>query len=449
VNMTHRKEPFFLLAGDAVSLLLSLWIALAVRYRQIPSDSLYLDHLVPFSILFIVWILVFFIAGLYEKHTLILKSKLGSIIVNAQVANSIIAVLFFYFIPFFVITPKTILFIFLVSFLFLSLLWRLYGYNLFTKKQKQRALLVGSGNEMQELYDEVNNNNRYDITFVSLVNLAEEDTASAEREIMSALKGNEVEIVAIDLMDERIEPLLPKLYSFLFLNVRFVEMHKLYEEIFDRVPLSLVKYSWFLEHISTTPKIVYDAVKRVMDVCVALVLGAVSLVVYPFIFLAIKLDDSGVIFSYQTRVGKNNNPIHIIKFRTMTVANDDGKWGTQKNTVTRVGALMRKSRIDELPQIWNVLKGDVSLIGPRPEFAEPVRLYNEQIPYYNIRHIIKPGLSGWAQIYHERHPHHSLDTLETKNKLSYDLYYIKNRGIILDIKIALRTIKILLSRSGI
>jgi lipopolysaccharide/colanic/teichoic acid biosynthesis glycosyltransferase len=133
----------------------------------------------------------------------------------------------------------------------------------------------------------------------------------------------------------------------------------------------------------------------------------------------------------------------------MSIANDDGKWGNgQKNVITRIGKFLRKSRIDELPQLWNVVRGDISLVGPRPEFPEPVALYTKEIPYYNLRHIVKPGLSGWAQIYHQKHPHHGIDTEETGNKLSYDLYYIKNRSFLLDLKIALRTMKVLLSFAG-
>ena len=132
----------------------------------------------------------------------------------------------------------------------------------------------------------------------------------------------------------------------------------------------------------------------------------------------------------------------------MTIANDDGKWGNGNNKVTVVGSFLRKARIDELPQLWNVLRGDISLIGPRPEFPEAVAKYSEEIPNYTIRHSVKPGLSGWAQIYHERHPHHGIDVLETANKLSYDLYYIKHRSFLLDMKIALRTIKVVITFAG-
>jgi len=119
------------------------------------------------------------------------------------------------------------------------------------------------------------------------------------------------------------------------------------------------------------------------------------------------------------------------------------------NKITNVGMFLRRSRLDELPQLWSVLKGDLSLIGPRPEFPSLAEVYTKEVAYYNIRHLVNPGLAGWAQINHENHPHHSTNVGETSTKLSYDLYYIKNRSITLDIKIALRTIKTLLSRSGV
>ena len=139
----------------------------------------------------------------------------------------------------------------------------------------------------------------------------------------------------------------------------------------------------------------------------------------------------------------------MYKFRTMKIANDSGKWNSgEKNYVTTIGAFLRKTRLDELPQLWNVVFGDVSLIGPRPEFPDAVKTYENEISYYGIRHLIKPGLSGWAQIYHDNHPHHGIGIAETKEKLSYDLYYMKHRSFILDLQIVLKTIKKLLSIKG-
>ena len=449
-----KKEVIILFCGDIFFFVFSLWLTLWIRFAEIPNKYLFMTHFSPFSLLFVVWLLVYFIAGLYEKHTLILKNKLPSIIFNAQVVNSILAIVFFYTIPVFGITPKTILFIYLIISFIGVLLWRLYGMTLFGARVKQPALLIGSGVEMRELLDEVNGNSRYDLSFVSSIDVHNLDAINIQEDIITPVYSNDIKIIAIDFSHENVTPLLPHLYNLIFSKVRFIDSHRVYEDIFDRIPLSLVTYSWFLENISVSPKFTYDFLKRIMDIVISLPILLLSLLTYPFIFLAIKLEDGGVIFSHQRRVGQNNSIIELLKFRTM-LFNDDGEWrekareNNRVNKVTKVGSFLRRTRLDEFPQLWNVLLGDISLIGPRPEFPDPVKYYTEQINYYNVRHLIKPGLSGWAQMYHENHPHHGYDVMETQKKLSYDLFYIKNRSFWLDIKIALKTIKELLSRRGV
>jgi lipopolysaccharide/colanic/teichoic acid biosynthesis glycosyltransferase len=437
-DSVNKREATMLFLGDVVIFYLSLWLMLFVRNFAIPSRELLNNHLSPFSILFIVWVIVFFIAGLYEKHTVLLKSKLPSIIFNAQVVNSAVAVLFFYLIPYFGITPKTNLFIYLIISFALIALWRIRPYWLTDPKQKQKGILIGSGEEMQELYYEVNNNPRYALVFVSSIDLDEVEELDFQDEIVNRVYSEEITTVVVDTRNEKIEPILPQLYNLIFSRVRFIDMHRVYEDIFDRVPLSLVKYSWFLQNISASKKFTYDFLKRVMDIVLGIILAVASLFVYPFVWLAIFLDDGGPLFFVQERVGKNNRRITLLKFRSM---HDD--------VVTRVGDVLRRTRIDELPQLWNVARGDISLIGPRPELAKLVKVYEREVSYYNVRHLIKPGLSGWAQLYHKNHPHHEADVDETRVKLSYDLYYIKNRSFLLDMKIALKTLKTLLSRSGV
>jgi lipopolysaccharide/colanic/teichoic acid biosynthesis glycosyltransferase len=213
----------------------------------------------------------------------------------------------------------------------------------------------------------------------------------------------------------------------------------------------MVGERWLVENASTSlgNRRIYDAIKRSMDVFVASVLGIISLILYPFVCGAIWYEDRGSFFIRQQRVGKNKKMISIIKFRSMS-GNDGGAYGegSTKLHVTKIGSFIRKTRIDELPQLWNVIKGDLSLIGPRPELPALVDTYDKEIPFYNSRHLVKPGLSGWAQIYHEAHPHHAVATEDTKDKLSYDLFYIKNRSFALDLKIALRTIQTLLNVVG-
>ncbi|KND47955.1 MAG: putative colanic acid biosysnthesis UDP-glucose lipid carrier transferase [Parcubacteria bacterium C7867-006] len=448
MSFLSRKEAIILFLGDIIIFVFSLWVALYLRFGQFPNLERFNTHLAPFSILFLVWLIVYFIAGLYAKHTLILKSKLPSIIFNSQVINSILAIVFFYIIPVFGITPKTILFIYLVVSFICILAWRLYGIAFLGAREKQPALLIGAGEEMKELLREVNENTIYDLSFVSSVDVNEIDSIDIQEDIVKTVYSNDIKIIAIDFSNEKVSNLLPHLYNLIFSKVRFIDSHKIYEDIFDRIPLSLVTYSWFLENISVSPNFAYDFLKRTMDVILAFTLGAVSLVVYPFVYLAIKLDDGGPIFFKQKRVSQNNKVIDLLKFRSMAVHNElDGI--SKEARTTRVGNFVRKTRIDELPQLWNVFIGDLSLIGPRPEIPALVDLYEKEIPYYNVRHLIKPGLSGWAQINQENHPHHSAHINLTKEKLTYDIYYIKNRSFWLDIKIALKTIKSLLSRTGL
>ncbi|TSC70044.1 MAG: hypothetical protein CEO12_599 [Parcubacteria group bacterium Gr01-1014_46] len=448
MNILPKKEALTLFFGDIFLFTFSLWLSLYLRFAETPTWAMFSVHIVPFSILFAIWALVYFIAGLYEKHTLILKSRLPNIIFNAQLINSIFAIVFFYITNVFGITPKTILFIYLIVSFIGVLLWRLYGEGLLIRKEKQPALLIGAGEEMKELLTEVNGNSRYDLNFISSIDVHNMGSIDVQEDVVKIVYSNNIKIIAIDFSHQKVTPLLPHLYNLIFSKVRFIDSHRIYEDIFDRIPLSLVTYSWFLENISISPNHSYDFLKRVMDISISTVLGLLSLAFYPFVYLAIKLDDGGNLFISQDRVGRDGKNICLYKFRSMS-RNEVDLNSISENKVTRVGNFLRKTRIDELPQLWNVLVGDISLIGPRPELPSGVAIYDKEIPYYNIRHLIKPGLSGWAQTHQELHPHHGPEVNLTKEKLTYDIYYIKNRSFWLDIKIALKTIKSLLSRSGI
>ncbi len=449
MSILNRKESLILGLGDIVLFVFALWLMLVFRYGNDLNSDIFYTHLAPFSLLFVVWLFVFFIAGLYEKHTLLLRSRLPGVLLQAVSVNSFIAVIFFYFIPYFGIAPKINLFIcLLLSFAFI-LSWRIYGYRLLTIRRKQNAIIIGTGEELTALTEEVNQNQRYGMRFVVSVEANLLGDKNFEATIIKRIQEEEITLVALDIKNKKIEPLLPHLYSLIFKSVQFVDIHKLYEDIFDRIPFSLVKYDWFLEHISIMPSVGYDAFKRLMDITISLFGGILSLIFYPIIIALIKLDDGGPIFIFQERVGAREKIIKIVKFRTMTRDDAGLKSAQKENKPTRVGPFLRKSRLDELPQFWNVFRGDLSLVGPRPELPSLVTVYEREVLYYSVRHLIKPGLSGWAQLYHDNHPHHKADVEETRIKLSYDLYYIKNRSFFLDLKIALKTIKKVMSRSGV
>jgi exopolysaccharide biosynthesis polyprenyl glycosylphosphotransferase len=443
MTIFNKRAPWLLLMGDAFFFVVSLWLALFLRYGESPEREVFFAHLAPFSLLFIVWILVFFITGLYDKQSIILKSRLPAYLFQGQVVNSIIAVIFFYFIPWFGISPKTTLFVYLVISLLLIIWWRVQGYFLLVPKIKERAILIGEGEEVKELREEIERNPEYNIIIVSSIDL---DKSSRES-VLHEVESSNASVIAIDFHNDKVNGILPGLYNLIFRRIRFINIDELYEEIFNRIPLSLIKHTWFLQNISTTPKIIYDALRRLMDITLSFILGLISLFFYPFVALAIKLEDHGPVFISQERVGQDDRLVKIYKFRSMSRNELDLSKGGD-NQITTVGSFLRKSRIDELPQLWNVFRGDLSLIGPRPELPSGVRLYEQEIPYYNVRHLIKPGLSGWAQLYHLNPPHHGEAVVQAREKLSYDLFYIKNRSFLLDLNIALKTVKEIISRRG-
>ena len=239
-------------------------------------------------------------------------------------------------------------------------------------------------------------------------------------------------------------------------RLTFFNFCRVYENTFDRIPLSAISYEWFLYNVSQSKKVLFTFSKRVIDIIGSLLLGTVFCILLPFIILAIKLEDKGKIFITQERYGQYKKKIRVYKLRTMTEnrsasstwTSEDAKQG---NKVTTVGAFLRQTSLDEVPQVWNILKGEMSLIGPRNDILGLAKRSSNEIPFYAIRYFVKPGISGWAQT-HQMYQAGNISPQsieETRMRLAYDLYYVKNSSFLLDMEIALRTVKTLLSRFGI
>ena len=227
-------------------------------------------------------------------------------------------------------------------------------------------------------------------------------------------------------------------------------MQDTYESLTGRVPISLLESDWVIRSfIDRTPTSgFYRLAKRLIDLGLSLV-GMIGLIVlYPFIALLIKLDSKGPIIFKQTRLGRGGKPYLIYKFRTMKDSSDMEKEAlvTASNDprVTRVGRLLRKTHLDEIPQIINVLRGQMSFVGPRSERNELVSVFQKDVPFYRARMLVKPGITGWAQI----HQAYAETVEETAIKLEYDLYYIEHASIMMDILIMLRTITSVLGFKG-
>ena len=209
-----------------------------------------------------------------------------------------------------------------------------------------------------------------------------------------------------------------------------------------KIPLEAIDEIWFLENLSRAEKRIDEISKRVFDILFSLVGLLIIAILFPFIILFIKVDSQGPVFYAQKRMGKDGKIFTLYKFRTMIAdAEKEGfQWALPNDhRITRAGKVLRTLHLDELLQFYNILKGDISFVGPRPERPEFVEQLKKEIPYYEIRHLIKPGLTGWAQINY----HYGASVGEAKEKLQYELYYIKNRSFFLDLGIILKTIRII------
>ncbi|MEW6198907.1 MAG: sugar transferase [Planctomycetota bacterium] len=210
------------------------------------------------------------------------------------------------------------------------------------------------------------------------------------------------------------------------------------EKLLGEVPAETLAAEWFLR-ADVQNRSNYEAVRRMMDATVAALGLLLTLPLWPLVALAIRLDSPGPVLFRQRRVGQHGRLFTIYKFRTMRVdAEADGaRWAVRDDPrVTRVGRFLRRSRLDELPQLLNILRGDMALVGPRPERPEFVRQLEQLLPHYRLRHLIKPGLTGWAQI----HYGYGGSVADALRKLCYDLYYLKHRALELDVAILFRTL---------
>ena len=233
-------------------------------------------------------------------------------------------------------------------------------------------------------------------------------------------------------------------------GVQITPMFALYQDLMGRVPVSHLGNDWYVAlpaHVKNNSR-TYMGVKRAWDFGMALFALALTAPVMPLLALAIKLDSPGPVFFKQMRVGKGGKVFKIVKFRTMrqdAEANTGAVWATNRDPrITRVGRFLRKSRLDEIPQLWNVVVGDMSFVGPRPERPEFDEELEREIPFYRARRAVRPGLTGWAQVSHG----YGNTMLDALRKVEYDLYYIKNESLYLDLMILLRTVAVVLKLGG-
>jgi len=436
-------KKIILLFGDLAILYFSLYLALTTRNLSLPTPDYWINHMQAFLFIFIAWLIVFYINDFYDLKTSYNNFNLSSVIAKTMIINGIIAVLMFYFLtPLFPsIKPQRVLIFDLLWTSLLLLAWRKIFYNFIKSKQIiNKILIIGNSNLAQELLSEIQRRKQLGYQ-AEIIN-------NAPTELKQYCQQNNIDIIINSENINSDSELATKLFDCLSLGIDIYDINNFYEQITQKIPVEHIKIIWFLENISENSKKLYEIIKRALDIFLAVSGLLLTLPLMPLIALIIKLDSSGPIIFKQIRVGKNGKEFLAMKLRSMT--NDAEKNGAQwaiKNDprITRFGKFMRKTRLDEIPQLINVLKGEMSLIGPRPERPEFVKMLNQEIPFYQERLMIKPGLTGWAQLLG---PSYGGSKEESLEKLKYDLYYIKNRSLLLDFSIILKTIRVVIGRRG-
>lgn len=434
--MKPATKQALLCIGDILLLYAALLMTLIIRYRHI-TDELIDAHLIPFSIIFILWLASFYVIGLYDIKEKKDGIRLVQEIIIAVITGAGLSIIAFYLIPYFSIAPKTNLGIFVILFAVAQLGWRLL-FRFVTKTPQKIALIIGDSPDVQEFGQKTLTNPHLGYKIAHHI----ADPTAVDPSVISDII-NQYAINTIIIVGET--PISDAVFDELYLHIiNGVEMENFtttYETLFKKVPLTEVEQTRILTEISRRRQI-YDAIKRPTEWLLALFLLIILLIPMAIIWLLIKTTSRGSGFYTQVRVGKHNAQFTLYKFRTMTNnAEADGpQWAaTNDPRTTSIGKILRYTHLDELPQLINILAGHVSFVGPRPERPEFVRSLEQSVPYFEIRHLVKPGITGWAQINYR----YGASIEDAKEKVRHDIYYIKHRSPMLDVLILLRTLKML------
>jgi exopolysaccharide biosynthesis polyprenyl glycosylphosphotransferase len=327
--------------------------------------------------------------------------------------------------------------------------WDVRRHRTRTTERPLRVLGLGAGEEAARLAAEFDKREAHGVELVGFVGnlshavlpvLGELDALS------EVVRKNDIDAIVLTASRQRL-PLLEHLLD-VDRTPAVLELTDLYERAFGCVPVEEINAAWFIEALALQRRLQNSTPRRFADLVVSVLAGVFLAPLMLLVALAIKLDSPGPVLYRQVRVGEGGRRFTIVKFRSMrTDAEASGapQWATERDPrVTRVGAIIRRCRIDELPQLWNVVRGEMALVGPRPERPELVAEIARQLPFYEPRHLVRPGITGWAQVYAP----YAASVEETLEKLSYDLYYVKHQSFATDAGIMLSTLGVMAGGRG-
>lgn len=455
VKLHTQRFKLVLIALDLAVINL-LYVGLIMLRLMFPGGSGFQEYN-PLVLFFIAFgsVASVYIAGGYNRATDMISFRFAAEHVMAALIGGMVVLLAVYLFATyeFQIKPGRFAIIGTLGiFPFISIAYRRTIFNRLNRTIQNYVLLVlGSLNSCRNFYQYHRFSKRYQNVYFFATNPADpgkpvdpgsEGSPLMRRDIKQGVRefANMIETIVVTEDTERLPtPLLDFLVSLQIQQHNVKTLQAYARQQWRMVPAMEVDLGWILEDtgFSLSQNLTFERMKRLMDIIGA---STVLLLTWPLILLAsiaIKLDSTGPVIFRQSRVGLHNNSFTIFKLRTMACGSESGDKYTRRgdSRITRIGRFLRLIRIDELPQLWNVLRGEMSFIGPRAEWTELVKDYEQKIPNYHFRHLVKPGLTGWAQV---NYPYGE-NIQDTIKKLNYDLYYVKHYSFKLDFEILLKT----------
>lgn len=450
------KTQILLFVGDFILIVASFYLSPLLYFGVSPDLATFLDW--PDLSAIFIYLIVFYVFDFYnlgeQSKRLAYFSRFALALI---IADLLIATLFYVF----NVRPYTTVILLLntILILLLCLGWRFLVSQWKSQVRKAlRVLIIGAGWAGKDLYRLLSK--RADFQVVGFLDdneatwhLAPLPSAppviGGTDALSTAGKELKADILVIAITHDMNPNLHKRIIDAKIDGLAVYEMPMFCEIVFEKIPVQHVSNLWFVHvPISGVRKTPYNVkVKKIIDIIMSLFLLILLSPVMLIAALAIKLDSAGPVFYVQRRIGLSEKPFNLVKFRSMSVGQENNRElaGEKKDPrITRVGKVLRVTRFDEIPQLWNVIKRDMSFIGPRALMEEEVKEFTPQIPFFSLRHSIRPGITGWAQVNYR----HGVKVEDALAKLEYDLYYIKNLSPLLDFRIFVRTVKTVLFGRG-